>query len=199
MMTREEMVNIVSMKTGISLKDMKSHCREQNMVFARSLCIYFLRELFGDTFSACGKYFGRDHATALHAIRNIQQFWSFSYAKRQLIENVLTDLSESDREHIISTLGVGAEKKEEIKRVRRKIRYAEVFRTPILPKVPDGEDEVQFLISEKHDIINRIGRRYSVMTDTEIKILLSAIDDKVRMLSNSFFAPVENAFQTASV
>ncbi len=45
--------------------------RDDGLKFTRQLCMYFGRRVLGITFAASGAYFGKDHATAMHACKQV--------------------------------------------------------------------------------------------------------------------------------
>ena len=57
----------------VKWSDIRGHSRRQTLVRARSIAVYLLRELTGQSFDAIGTLLGnRDHSTIIHAYRKIQ-------------------------------------------------------------------------------------------------------------------------------
>jgi chromosomal replication initiation ATPase DnaA len=53
--------------------ELQSRSREQRIAFARQLSIFLYRRITGAPFESIGAHFRRDHATAIHAYRVIEQ------------------------------------------------------------------------------------------------------------------------------
>lgn len=85
----ENIIRATAEHMGLKREDLIGAGRRQNVVRARQLAMFLCRELLGSSYPVLGKLFGgRDHSTALYAVRKIQ------------------DLSKSDTEtkNLISTL-----------------------------------------------------------------------------------------------
>lgn len=57
----------------ISTRLMMSKSRQRELVLARNMCMYIMKNYFNMTLKEVGKAFNRDHTTAIHAIRMFQQ------------------------------------------------------------------------------------------------------------------------------
>ncbi|MGT2742588.1 chromosomal replication initiator protein DnaA [Streptococcus plurextorum] len=69
----EEIQNQVGKFYGVSVKEIKSTKRNQNIVLARQVAIFLARELTDNSLPKIGKEFGgRDHSTILHAYNKIK-------------------------------------------------------------------------------------------------------------------------------
>lgn len=68
-LNKETVINFVQKELGLIIRNNKS--RKQEYVFARTIVFYVCREYFNMTLLESGKMLNRDHATALHCIRNI--------------------------------------------------------------------------------------------------------------------------------
>jgi len=72
----DAVIAVVCRYTGISVEQMNSPSRKREIVYARYMCMWFLRKYSKLTLKALGKIFGgRDHTTAIHAINSVQD-WS---------------------------------------------------------------------------------------------------------------------------
>lgn len=70
--TVERIQRAVCRKYGVTLNDMKSERRTQNIVEPRQVAMYLCKELTGRSYPEIGRRFGgRDHTTAIHAVRKI--------------------------------------------------------------------------------------------------------------------------------
>lgn len=57
---------------SITIKDIKSKCRTREIVTPRHICMYILYKYTTNTLGYIGRYYGgRDHVTALHAVKAI--------------------------------------------------------------------------------------------------------------------------------
>lgn len=67
-LTRQDIINITSEVTGISVEGIMGSRRYREYSEARFIAIYFIRDKFNDTISGIGRLFSRDHSTIIHAI-----------------------------------------------------------------------------------------------------------------------------------
>ncbi|KAA0446110.1 MAG: chromosomal replication initiator protein DnaA [Candidatus Thioglobus sp.] len=59
---------------GVTVSDLSSKSRKQNIVFARQMAIFIAHEMTNLSLSKIGRHFGnRDHSTVLHAIKKIKE------------------------------------------------------------------------------------------------------------------------------
>ena len=70
--TIDRIINDVSQRSGIKKEKIFSRNRGKEIVAARFACMYLLRKEAFMTFAAIGRLFGRDHATAMHALRTVE-------------------------------------------------------------------------------------------------------------------------------
>jgi chromosomal replication initiator protein len=71
--TIERIQEIVCERFSLSLEELCSHKRSQNIVYPRQVAMYLSRELTDSSLPKIGKHFGdRDHTTVLHANAKIQ-------------------------------------------------------------------------------------------------------------------------------
>jgi len=68
----EQIIEAVSTVTGITHEAMKSHSRKREIVEARFIAMWFIKEETALSLKEIGGCFGgRDHSTAIHAIQTI--------------------------------------------------------------------------------------------------------------------------------
>ena len=73
-MTIERIQEVVCERFSLSLEELCSHKRSQNIVYPRQVAMYLSRELTDSSLPKIGKYFGdRDHTTVLHANTKIHE------------------------------------------------------------------------------------------------------------------------------
>jgi chromosomal replication initiator protein len=68
----EKILSVVSKKYGISIEDIKSKKRTENIANARHTSIYIIRSLTNLSLKEIGAIFGRDHATVLSSLGKIE-------------------------------------------------------------------------------------------------------------------------------
>ena len=68
----ERILSAVSKKYGVSVEDIKSKKKTDNIAGARHVSIYITRELTDLSLKEIGKVFGRDHSTVMSSINKIQ-------------------------------------------------------------------------------------------------------------------------------
>jgi len=72
-LSTDRIAKLISRRYKLKLSDLKSGTRRQEVVRARSLAMYLVRQLTGASYHQIGKYFGgRDHTTVLHACRKTE-------------------------------------------------------------------------------------------------------------------------------
>jgi chromosomal replication initiator protein len=70
--TIERIQELVSERFGLSLQELCSDKRSQNIVYPRQVAMYLSRELTDSSLPKIGKQFGgRDHTTVIHATSKI--------------------------------------------------------------------------------------------------------------------------------
>lgn len=78
---------------NVSKEQLLSKSRDRQLVFIRHLAIYLILTKTRLTFKATGEIFGRDHTTAIHAKKMIQNYLDTnSFNKREEIEQFINQL-----------------------------------------------------------------------------------------------------------
>lgn len=72
----------------VSLRDVHSKCRDRPMVECRQICMYFLRKLTTLSLKGISGIFNRDHTTALHAIRTVENLMATDSKYKAKIEHL---------------------------------------------------------------------------------------------------------------
>ena len=70
--TVDRILAAVSKRYGISSEDIKAKKRSADIVNARHICIYLIRQLTDISFNSIGEFFSRDHATIISAFKKIE-------------------------------------------------------------------------------------------------------------------------------
>jgi chromosomal replication initiator protein len=72
-LSMDAITKIVAANYGISVEDLKLKGRgSKEAVLTRQVAMYFMRNLLSKSFDYIGKYFNRDHSTALYACKSIE-------------------------------------------------------------------------------------------------------------------------------
>ena len=74
-MTPQEIKEAVSKYTGVSIQDMEGRCRQRQIIIARFMAMYFIREYVRPEYSLAGigkEFGGRDHSSVIHALTSIE-------------------------------------------------------------------------------------------------------------------------------
>ena len=90
--TVDRILDAVSKKYGISTEDIKAKKRSANIVNARHICIYLIRQMTDISFDDIGEFFSRDHSTIISAFKkidsNISSSQSFAEEIAELTEKL---------------------------------------------------------------------------------------------------------------
>jgi chromosomal replication initiation ATPase DnaA len=70
LLTKDEILEIVSVNTGVSVNDIVGHCRDGEMVMARYITFAMLRYKLDTSLVDIAKYLGRDHTTIIHGLQS---------------------------------------------------------------------------------------------------------------------------------
>ena len=64
---------------GMANNDIRGKCRQKELVKARWIAMYFIRQQTDFTLKTIGDMFGRDHTTVIHALETIKDIMSLHY------------------------------------------------------------------------------------------------------------------------
>lgn len=93
--TIEDIQRAVADHYDIRLGDMTSRKRPQNIALPRQVAMYLSRQETGQSFPSIGNAFGRNHATVLHACRNVDQKIKTDSQLKHAIQSITRQLSAS--------------------------------------------------------------------------------------------------------
>lgn len=68
----EELMYRVEYITGITIEMMRGKKKNKEIVMARHIAMYLIREFTPLNLSMIGRYFNRDHASVIHAVKKIK-------------------------------------------------------------------------------------------------------------------------------
>ena len=90
--TVDRILDTVSKKYGISTEDIKAKKRSANIVNARHICIYLIRQQTDISFDDIGEFFSRDHSTIISAFKKIDSSIASSQSFAQEIGELMSEL-----------------------------------------------------------------------------------------------------------
>jgi len=91
--TIADVIKLVAERSHVTVDQMKSKKRTQDLALARQVAMYVAREKVGASLNMIGKSFGnRDHTTVLHACQKIQRMMSQDPVFRGHIKDILAEL-----------------------------------------------------------------------------------------------------------
>lgn len=68
----DRIISVVSQKYGISIEDIKSRKRTENIAFTRHKCVYLIHKLTDMSFGKIGDIFKRDRTTMMNSVKAVE-------------------------------------------------------------------------------------------------------------------------------
>lgn len=93
-LTPEYIIEYCANFYNVKKEDIYSEKRNKEIVFARQVCLYIIRELTDYSLSKIGLIFGKDHATVLYAIKKLTNIMEKDLSIKISIESLMKDISE---------------------------------------------------------------------------------------------------------
>lgn len=88
--TIDKVIGEVSRTFGISESDIKSQKRDADIVQARQIAMYVIREITGITLEEIGDSFGgKDHATVTHSLKKVRQQLKTDQHMREMVDDII--------------------------------------------------------------------------------------------------------------
>ena len=91
----EKTINVVSEVYGINADDIKSKSRTQTVSTARNICMYVIRTLAGITLNETGDYFGKNHATVINSINNVEKEMKSNQTFKNTVNDIIRQVKEN--------------------------------------------------------------------------------------------------------
>ena len=89
----EDIQRIVCEHFGLSIGELKSKRRTQNLVVPRQIAMFLTRKLVQASYPVIGEQFGgRDHSTVIHSVDKVQRQMSRDRTFRDRIESARSEL-----------------------------------------------------------------------------------------------------------
>lgn len=83
----------VAQEFSVTVKDLKGPRRLKDVVFARQICMYILREEFGYKLKDVSEHLKRrDHTTAIHAIDKVQSMMQSNPTFKEQVDNLVREI-----------------------------------------------------------------------------------------------------------
>ena len=92
----DKTMSIVSEVYGITVDDLKSKNRTQNVSTARNVCMYVIRNVTNITLNAVGAYFGKNHATVINSINNVEREMSVNQTFKNTVNDIIRQVKEKN-------------------------------------------------------------------------------------------------------
>jgi len=87
-------IDAVTRHFGVKAADLQGKRRTRSITLPRQVCMFLSRTLTSHSLEEIGGYFGgRDHSTVLHAVRTINELASIDVQLRELIDQLMIELS----------------------------------------------------------------------------------------------------------
>ena len=94
--TPEYIIEYCAKLYNVKKEDIYSEKRNNEIVFARQVCIYIIRELTDYSLSKIGAIFGKDHATILYALKKLGKVMDYDISIKISIDTLIKDISKKN-------------------------------------------------------------------------------------------------------
>lgn len=91
-LTIDEVIAEVSRTFGVSKEDIFSKRKTQEIVYARQVSMYIIREISQMKYKEIGRLFGKDHSTVLYTIDKVKKNLEQNEQQRNLVEDIIKNL-----------------------------------------------------------------------------------------------------------
>lgn len=91
--TPEYIIDYCAKLYNVKKEDIYSEKRNNEIVFARQVCIYIIRELTDYSLSKIGAIFGKDHATILYALKKLTKIMDNDISIKISIDTLMKDIT----------------------------------------------------------------------------------------------------------
>lgn len=93
----QEIIELISQKTGVSITKMKGRQRYSDYVLARHTAMFFINKSCFESLLATGKIFNRDHTSVIHAIRNVRNMIEGGHTKYiELVQSISDTIKQNN-------------------------------------------------------------------------------------------------------
>lgn len=94
--TIEKIIDSVSNSFGVTSSDIKSDKRQAEITQARQAAMYIIKELTDLTLKDIGGYFGKNHATVLHSVKQCKEKMDESPNYKSTVYNIIRDYQDKN-------------------------------------------------------------------------------------------------------
>ena len=93
----EKIFSTVSETYGVSLEDIKSSGRAQNISQARNVCMYVMKKVIPNiTLKEIGVHFKKDHSTVLHSVKRVETSIESDQIFKNTVNNIIREVKEKN-------------------------------------------------------------------------------------------------------
>ena len=93
----QEIIELISQKTGVSITKMKGRQRYSDYVLARHTAMFFINKSCFESLLATGKIFNRDHTSVIHATRNVRNMIEGGHTKYiELVQSISDTIKQNN-------------------------------------------------------------------------------------------------------
>lgn len=97
----QEIIELISQKTGVSVTKMKGRQRYSDYVLARHTAMFFINKSCFESLLATGKIFNRDHTSVIHAIRNVRNMIECGHTKYiELVQSISDTIKQNIKQAV---------------------------------------------------------------------------------------------------
>lgn len=86
--TPARIIQLVSETTGVHFKSMAAKDRHRNLVDARIIAMWLIRNMTRHSLLEIGRMFNRDHTTVIHSLRTLENLMETDPAMRTFVEGI---------------------------------------------------------------------------------------------------------------
>ncbi len=91
----QKTINVVSEVYGITPDEIKSKSRTQTVSTARNVCMYVIKTITNITLIKTGEFFGKNHATVINSINNVELEMKSNQTFRNLVNDIIRQVKET--------------------------------------------------------------------------------------------------------
>ena len=94
--TIEKIIDSVSNSFGVTSSDIKSDKRQADITQARQAAMYIIKEITDLTLKDIGGYFGKNHATVLHSVKQCKEKMDEAPNYKSTVNNIIRDYQDKN-------------------------------------------------------------------------------------------------------
>lgn len=95
-----DIIRLVCDEYGVTLERSKEKTRKREVVTARQVSMYFIRNYTKHSLSSIGSMFNQDHSTAIHANNNVNNLCDTDSKYRRTVNNIEQRLIQKSKDNM---------------------------------------------------------------------------------------------------